>query len=137
MEIGGVPLDLSKVALPCYHVATKEDHIAPPDSVFRGAKLLTGAEHRFVLAGSGHIAGVVNPPAGGKYQYWTKPGLEGADVWSWKEGTAETSGSWWPDWDAWLAALSEEQVPAREPGAVHGVIEPAPGRYVKARATPA
>jgi len=137
LELAGQTLDLGAVTLPCYHVAAKEDHIAPPDSVFRGAKLLGGEDHRFILAGSGHIAGVVNPPAAGKYQYWTKPGRAGADLESWRAGTEETAGSWWPDWDAWLAGQSAEKVPAREPGTVLGQIEPAPGAYVKTRATDA
>ena len=133
MQLGGHRLDLGDVRLPLYHVATVEDHIAPAATVFRGAQNFGSEEAKFVLSGSGHIAGVVNPPAGGKYQFWTKPGLEGRDLAEWRQGTAETPGSWWPDWDGWLAAKSAEQVPARAPGAVLGTIEPAPGRYVKTR----
>ena len=134
MEIDGVALDLKKVKIPAYHVATVEDHIAPAPSAYRAAKLLGSRSQRFVLTGSGHIAGVVNPPAAGKYQYWTQTGIKGADLAEWREGTTETPGSWWPDWDTWLARQSKnEQVPAREPGAVLGQIEEAPGSYVKVR----
>ncbi len=134
MEIDGVALDLGQVKIPAYHVATVEDHIAPAPSAFRAAKLLGSRSQRFVLTGSGHIAGVVNPPAAGKYQYWTKTGIKGADLAEWREGTTETPGSWWPDWADWLARQSKnEQVPAREPGAVLGQIEEAPGSYVKVR----
>ena len=86
---------------------------------------------RFVLAGSGHIAGVVNPPALGKYSYWSRAGVRQPDLDSWREGATETPGSWWPDWDAWLAKHSGKMVPAREPGAILGTIEDAPGSYVK------
>ncbi|MEO1776435.1 MAG: class I poly(R)-hydroxyalkanoic acid synthase [Pseudomonadota bacterium] len=134
MVVHGVTLDPKKVTLPCYHVATVEDHIAPADSAYRGAKLLGGRQHRFILAGSGHIAGVVNPPAAGKYQYWTKSGMKGTSLSDWREGTTETAGSWWPDWHEWLAKKAGAQVTAREPGAVLGRIEPAPGRYVQRRA---
>ena len=134
MEIEDVTLDLKAVKIPAYHVATVEDHIAPAPSAYRAAKLLGSRSQRFVLTGSGHIAGVVNPPDAGKYQYWTKTGIKGADLTEWREGAAETPGSWWPDWDAWLAKQSKKkQVAAREPGAVLGQIEDAPGAYVKVR----
>ncbi|MEM6973587.1 MAG: class I poly(R)-hydroxyalkanoic acid synthase [Pseudomonadota bacterium] len=131
MVAQGVKLDPKAVSLPCYHVATVEDHIAPAESAYRGVKCFGGRNHRFVLAGSGHIAGVVNPPAAGKYQYWTKQGMKGATLAEWREGTSETAGSWWPDWDAWLAKKSGGQVPAREPGATTGRLEPAPGSFVR------
>jgi polyhydroxyalkanoate synthase len=133
MKLAGERLDLGKIKLPQYHVATKEDHIAPPQSAFRGAKLLGGRDQTFVLSGSGHIAGVVNPPAAGKYQYWTKKGMAGATLEDWAKDTAETAGSWWPHWDKWLAKRGGGKVPAREPGAKLGVVAPAPGDYVKAR----
>ncbi len=134
MEIDGVALDLNKVKIPAYHVATVEDHIAPAPSAYRAAKLLGSRSQRFILTGSGHLAGVVNPPAAGKYQYWTKTGIKGADLAEWRQDTTETQGSWWPDWDAWLVKQSKgKQVPAREPGAVLGQIEDAPGAYVKVR----
>ncbi len=134
MELDGVKLDLKSVKLPIYHVATIEDHIAPAPSAYRAAKLLGSRSQRFVLAGSGHIAGVINPPDAGKYQYWTKIGLAGKTLDKWREGAAETPGSWWPDWDKWLAKFSKrKKVVARDPGAVLGQIEDAPGSYVKAR----
>jgi polyhydroxyalkanoate synthase len=133
MKMGGEELDLGRITLPVYHVATKEDHIAPPQSVYRGAAMLGAKNATFVLSGSGHIAGVVNPPAGGKYQYWTRKGLKEPGLEQWMHGTEETAGSWWPHWDKWLTARSRRRVPAREPGAVHGVIEDAPGSFVKVR----
>ncbi|MEM7614500.1 MAG: class I poly(R)-hydroxyalkanoic acid synthase, partial [Pseudomonadota bacterium] len=109
------------------------DHIAPAPSVYRGARQMTGADVRFVLSGSGHIAGVVNPPAAGKYQYWTNADLSHEEINGWLEGATETEGSWWPDWDAWLAQRSGRKVKAREPGKVLGALEEAPGRFVKVR----
>ncbi len=133
MDVDGVTLDLGKVTTPTYHVAAKEDHIAPPDSAFRGAQKLSSKPLKFVLGGSGHIAGIINPPAGNKYQYWTRRGLPGDTLEEWSEKTKETDGSWWPDWSKWLADRSGDMVPAREPGAVLGVVEPAPGAFVKVR----
>ncbi|RMF09569.1 MAG: alpha/beta fold hydrolase [Alphaproteobacteria bacterium] len=133
LVVQGEKIDLSEVSVPLYHLATREDHIAPAASVYRGAKLFSGAKNRFVLGGSGHIAGVVNPPASGKYQYWTRPGIRQATLDAWLEGASETPGSWWTDWDGWLKKLSGRKVDAREPGAVNGVIEDAPGSYVKVR----
>jgi polyhydroxyalkanoate synthase len=134
LAIDGVALDLKQVKVPAYHVATIDDHIAPAPSAFRAAKLLGSRSQRFVLAGSGHIAGVVNPPELGKYQYWTKTGLKGTDLDEWRRGTTEAPGSWWPDWDTWLAKQSKgRKVPARAPGTVLGQIEDAPGSYVKKR----
>ena len=132
MELGGVKLDLSKVKIPIYELFTREDHIAPAVSVFRGSKLF-GGPVRHVMAGSGHIAGVVNPPALGKYQYWTRTGVQEPNLETWREGAKETPGSWWPDWDKWLARLSEGKVPARQPGQVLGAIEDAPGSFVRER----
>ncbi len=134
MEIDGVRLDLKQVTVPSYHVATVEDHIAPAPSVYRGARLFGGRSRRFVLAGSGHIAGVVNPPALGKYQYWTKPGLAERSLEEWRRQAKEFPGSWWPHWDEWLARRSRgRKVEAREPGRVLGAIEDAPGSYVRVR----
>ncbi|WP_436641077.1 class I poly(R)-hydroxyalkanoic acid synthase [Microbaculum sp. FT89] len=132
MEIAGVKLDLKKVKIPVYNLATKEDHIAPAKSVFLGSRCF-GGPVRFVLAGSGHIAGVVNPPDKRKYQYWTgtKPAGE-IDTWLTK--AKEHPGSWWPDWQAWVSKLSKEQVAARAPGnRKYKPIEDAPGRYVKVK----
>lgn len=132
--VDGEALDMKKVKVPCYHVATVEDHIAPADSAYRAAKMMGGRSQKFVLGGSGHIAGVVNHPDLGKYSYWTKAGLKGDTLDGWREDTTMTAGSWWPDWNVWLAKKSPKQVPARVPGATLGAIEPAPGSYVKKRA---
>lgn len=131
MQLGGVRLDLSRVKIPIYELFTKEDHIAPAASVYRGSKLF-GGPVRHVMAGSGHIAGVVNPPAKVKYQFWSdgKPG----SLTEWMATAREKAGSWWPDWSAWLAAHSGPKVPARNPS--NGplwAIEDAPGSYVKNR----
>ena len=133
--VDGTPIDLKKIRTPAYIQAGREDHIAPPQSVWKLMDHLAGPK-RFVLAGSGHIAGVVNPPALGKYQYWR--GAEGAkSLAAFVEGAVEHKGSWWPDWIEWL----REQVPgmvkadgARVPGeGKYKAIEDAPGRYVKSR----
>jgi len=133
MTLDGVKLDLSKITIPTYFQSAKEDHIAPAASVFKGTKLF-GGPVRFIIAGSGHIAGVINPPAANKYQYWTNEA--GADdIESWRAGASETAGSWWPDWDAWLAKLSGPKVPARTPGdGGLKVLCDAPGTYVKVKA---
>ena len=133
LELAGERLDCGKIAVPCYHVAAIEDHIAPAPSAYRAAKQIGSSAQKFVLAGSGHIAGGVNPPELGKYQYWTRTGIKQDDLESWREGTKETPGSWWPDWDKWLAKQSKSKVTAREPGKVLGAIEDAPGSYVKER----
>ena len=127
------PIDLSRVKVPAYFLSTREDHIAPWRSTYRGTQLL-GGDNRFVLAASGHIAGVVNPPEGGKYSYWTNTALPATPE-TWLEGATEMSGSWWPDWQRWVTALDNEQVPARVPGDGRLVpIEKAPGRYVAVKA---
>ena len=130
MVIGGKTIDLKKVTIPVYELATKEDHIAPARSAFNGAKAL-GGPVRYVMAGSGHIAGVVNPPGKPKYQYWTGGPVEG-EFEDWVKTATETPGSWWPDWIKWIAAQSPEKVPARTPG--DGKLQPlcdAPGEYVR------
>lgn len=126
-------IDLADITIPLYHLAPREDHIAPIPSVYRGAKLMENADNTFVVSGSGHIAGVVNPPVLGKYQYWTREGIEQDDVHDWLEGTTETKGSWWPHWDGWLSKKSGRKVKAREPGAVAGALMDAPGTFVKIR----
>ncbi|CAA2140822.1 alpha/beta hydrolase [Hyphomicrobium sp. ghe19] len=131
MTLGGIKLDLKKIKLPIFSVATREDHIAPAASVFRGIQMF-GGPVEFVLAGSGHIAGVVNPPEKVKYQYWTG-GKVMTNVGSWEASATEHPGSWWPYWIDWLSQQSGGWVPAREPGAKLGIIEDAPGSYVKAR----
>jgi polyhydroxyalkanoate synthase len=133
MTIDGVPLDLSKVTQPIYLQSAKEDHIAPANSVFKAAKLF-GGPVRFVMAGSGHIAGVINPPAANKYQYWTNDAPV-ETIQDWRQGSVEHPGSWWPDWDQWLAPLSGEKIPARVPGdGGLKVLGDAPGEYVRTKA---
>ncbi len=131
MSIGGVKLDLKKVKLPIYDLAAREDHIAPAESVYIGARLF-GGPVTYVMAGSGHIAGVVNPPDRPKYQHWTNdklaPTFEG-----WCKGAEEHPGSWWPHWIKWLAGHSGARIEARVPGAELGVIEDAPGSYVRSK----
>jgi polyhydroxyalkanoate synthase len=139
MELGGKQLDLSKVKIPIFEIATREDHIAPPDSVFISSKLF-GGPVRFVLAGSGHIAGVVNPPYKEKYMHWAGgdntdgPSIRNYETLeSWIADAKEVPGSWWPDFNQWLSDKAGEQVPAREPGATDfPPIEEAPGHYVRA-----
>ncbi|RZJ19302.1 MAG: class I poly(R)-hydroxyalkanoic acid synthase [Brevundimonas sp.] len=131
-EIGGVTVDLSKVKTPLYFQASREDHIAPMNSVYRSAKLF-GGPVTYTLAGSGHIAGVVNPPDAKKYNHWTNDALPDALV-DWQAGAVEHSGSWWPHWAAWLHERSGPMVPARDPSAGPlKPIEPAPGAYVKVK----
>jgi polyhydroxyalkanoate synthase len=140
MELGGVTLDLSKVTAPIYELATREDHIAPAESVFAGSKLF-GGPVRFVLAASGHIAGVVNPPEKQKYKHWTggDGGSEGPSarefdtLEGWLEAAREHPGSWWPDFIEWLRPYAGQTVEARQPGAPsYPPLEDAPGRYVTA-----
>ena len=131
MSIGGVKLDLGKVKLPIYELCAKEDHIAPAKSVFIGSKLF-GGPVTYVLAGSGHIAGVINPPDRPKYQYWTND-KKAATLEAWLEGAQEHPGSWWPHYANWLAKQSGAQVKARPPGETLGVIQEAPGSYVKVK----
>ncbi len=132
MVIDGETLDLSEVTLPIYSLATREDHIAPAKSVFVGMRLF-GGEVRFVLAGSGHIAGVVNPPEKPKYQYWTGPRPTGAFE-DWVRKAVEHPGSWWPDWAAWIGGLALKKVPARTPGGHKFTpLYDAPGEYVRVK----
>ncbi|MFN4148122.1 MAG: PHA/PHB synthase family protein [Rhodocyclaceae bacterium] len=132
--LDGVPIDLRKIEIPSYFISTIEDHIAPWQSTYLGAKLFSGPV-RFVLGGSGHIAGIVNPPAANKYGYWTNPAKTLPDTpEQWFEGAEQHPGSWWTDWQAWVSAQNDERVPARDPAKGKlGVIEDAPGSYVKFR----
>lgn len=132
-EVRGEPILLSDIKGPVYHIATVEDHIAPATSVYRGAREMTSADVTFVLSGSGHIAGVVNPPALEKYQYWVNTDLSPETLEEWKSKADMTAGSWWPNWDKWLAGQSSKKVKGRVPGARLGVIEDAPGSFVKVR----
>ena len=130
MEIGGVHLDLGKVTIPTYFVATKDDHIAPAASVYRGARLFGGDVH-YTLGGSGHIAGVINPPAKNKYFYSTGPQPSG-ELADWVGQSVKHDGSWWPDWMAWLIERAPERTEARVAGAGGlPVICEAPGEYVR------
>ncbi|MGD9785383.1 MAG: PHA/PHB synthase family protein [Hyphomicrobiaceae bacterium] len=132
LKVSGTPLSLGKVRIPIYELATKEDHIAPAKSVFIGSRLF-GGPVEFVLAGSGHIAGVVNPPDKVKYQYWTAPKAAADSLEEWITMARETPGSWWPHWADWLAKQSGAWTLPREPGERLGAIEDAPGSYVKAK----
>jgi polyhydroxyalkanoate synthase len=133
MEIAGITLDLKKVTMPVYNLATREDHIAPAKSVLTGSSFF-GGPVKFVLAGSGHIAGVVNPPAKAKYQYWTGGNPEGSDVDAWLKTATEHPGSWWPDWLDWLKSQNATTVPARAIGGGKLTpLEDAPGSYVKVK----
>ncbi|HXD14452.1 MAG TPA: class I poly(R)-hydroxyalkanoic acid synthase [Xanthobacteraceae bacterium] len=133
VKIAGTPIDLKAIKIPIYNLATREDHIAPAKSVLFGSTLF-GGKVRYVLAGSGHIAGVVNPPDKKKYQYWTGPLRRDADVDAWLAKATEHPGSWWPDWLAWLKRQDPTEAPARVPGAGKlKPIEDAPGSYVKVR----
>jgi len=133
--VDGTPIELTKVATPAYIQAGIEDHIAPPESVWKMTEHFAG-QLRFVLAGSGHIAGVVNPPAANKYQYWTSDTTQ-PNLAAFRAAASETKGSWWPDWMAWIAQQSPATVAvagARQPGGgAYAALEDAPGRYVKLR----
>src|SRR5437016_6227346 len=132
MAIAGETMDLGRVTVPIYNLATREDHIAPAKSVFLGSKFF-GGPVRYVLAGSGHIAGVVNPPAKPKYGYWTG-GPPVGNIDGWLEQAEQRPGSWWPDWLAWIKAQDPAEVPARQPGGgKYSAIEDAPGSYVRVR----
>jgi len=131
LELGGIRLNLKAVKTPIYNLATREDHIAPAKSVYVGSSLF-GGPLRFVLSGSGHIAGVVNPPGKQKYQYWTGSKPKGANVEAWISHAEEHPGSWWPDWLGWIKDRNADEVRARKPGSRDlPVIENAPGSYVK------
>jgi polyhydroxyalkanoate synthase len=132
--IDNVPIDLRKITTPVYLQAGKEDHIAPAKSVYKATQIFTGPV-RFMLAGSGHIAGVVNPPSARKYQHWlNETDSNPPTLAEWQAGAREFPGSWWNDWDKWLSAKSGPKVPARVPGAGGlKAIEDAPGTYVKVR----
>ncbi|MBV8509966.1 MAG: class I poly(R)-hydroxyalkanoic acid synthase, partial [Xanthobacteraceae bacterium] len=131
MRLAGEHIDLSRITVPTYNLATREDHIAPARSAYYGSSFL-GGPVRFVLAGSGHIAGVVNPPYKQKYQHWTGGPPQGDDLDTWLANAEEHPGSWWPDWITWIKAQDAEQTEARAPGG--GKFEPiedAPGSYVR------
>jgi len=135
ITLAGTPIDVSKVTVPTYFVSAIEDHIAPWKTTYAGPRRL-GGKGRFVLSGSGHIAGMINPPEANKYGYWTNDKLPGsADEWF--EGAKQHAGSWWNDWFAWLTPRLGAPVAARELGKGRArlrPIEPAPGSYARLRA---
>ncbi len=132
ITLHGVPIDLAKVKIPLYFASTIEDHIAPWRSTYAGARLFPGKVH-FVLGGSGHIAGIVNPPVANKYGYWTNGKLADSPQ-AWLDGATQHAGSWWTDWAQWIQAHAGEKVPARVPGKGKlKALEDAPGSYVKLR----
>jgi len=133
LQVLGVPVDLGKIVVPAYVLATREDHIVPWRTGYRTTQLL-GGDMRFVLGASGHIAGIVNPPSKNKRSYWWGGKLPG-DADAWLAEATEKPGSWWPDWGAWLESLGGGRVKARTRlgNAKFKPIEPAPGRYVKHR----
>ncbi len=134
LELAGEKLDLRQIKIPVYLQASKDDHIAPYKSVYKATQLY-GGPVRFMMAGSGHIAGVINHPDAKKYQHWlNETKTNPTNVEDWIKGAKEYPGSWWDDWDKWLAPKSGEKVPARKPGdGKLKIIEPAPGSYVKKR----
>jgi len=133
MVLDNVRIDLRKVKLPVYNLAAREDHIAPLASVFRVGRFM-GGDTKLVVAGSGHIAGVVNPPDANKYQYWTNA-KGAATLEEWLKGATEHPGSWWPDWKDWITARSGPKIAAPTPGSGKlRVIEDAPGSYVRVKA---
>lgn len=130
LTICGVPIDLSTIKTPAYMLSTREDHIAPWKSTYAATKIFKG-DVRFVLAASGHIAGVINPPSKKKYCHWVNEKLPASPD-EWLDGATENSGSWWPDWDKWQRDFAGEKLPARIIG--EGKLKPledAPGSYVK------
>jgi polyhydroxyalkanoate synthase subunit PhaC len=133
LTVCGVPLDLSKVTVPAYLLATREDHIVPWKTAYASTRILKG-KLTFVLAASGHIAGVINPASRDKRNYWTE-GPPGADADAWFAGAASHPGSWWKHWREWLAPHAGKMIPARATlgGAGYTEIEAAPGRYVQAK----
>lgn len=128
INVAGVDIDLSKVSTPAYFLSTKEDHIAPWQATYATTQLFSGPV-KFTLAASGHIAGVVNPPSKNKYCYWSADETPGFAE-DWFEGSRETEGSWWPNWQEWIEDFTGSKIKARK---VKNTIEPAPGRYVKVK----
>jgi polyhydroxyalkanoate synthase len=131
MELAGRTVSLADITIPVYNLATKEDHIAPALSVFLGSQFF-GGDVEYVMAGSGHIAGVVNPPAARKYQYWTG-GKPVGDFNAWLAAAHEHPGSWWTHWQHWIENQNDIRVPARKPGKRMKTLGDAPGSYVKVR----
>lgn len=134
LSVDGHALSLGDITIPVYNLATREDHIAPARSVYFGSSFF-GGPVTFVLSGSGHIAGVINPPARGKYRYWTGPAPHGDGFDAWLARAEEHPGSWWPHWQDWITAQDDRRVKARTVGGRKiKPIEDAPGSYVKVTA---
>jgi polyhydroxyalkanoate synthase len=134
-KVAGQKVDLSTLDMPVYIYGSREDHIVPIGGAYASTRFLPGKK-RFVMGASGHIAGVINPPAKNKRSYWTNDKLP-ATIDAWIKGAKEHPGSWWTDWAGWLKGHAGKLVPAPKgygKGAKYKVIEPAPGRYVKAKA---
>lgn len=131
IQLDGVDIDLTSVDTPSYFLSTAQDHIAKWTSTYDGAKLFKG-EVKFVLGGSGHIAGVVNPPSANKYGYWTNSSKKlSPNSEDWFKGATKNEGSWWLDWNEWVVAKANQQITARKIGdGKLSAIEPAPGSYV-------
>jgi len=137
ITLEGVPIDLGKIKTPCFILATREDHIVPWESAYAATQLYRGPI-KFVLAASGHIAGVINPPAAQKYQHWTNPDNSyPATPTAWLAKAQAHPGSWWPVWQDWIGGFTGAKIPTRKPG--EGKLKPlgdAPGSYVKVSANP-
>jgi polyhydroxyalkanoate synthase len=132
LEAGDAAIDLGAIAAPAMVISLKDDHVSAWQATYDGAKLL-GGETSFLLGGSGHNAGVINPPAANKHGYWTNAAMP-ASADAWLEGATRHEGSWWPQWQAWLVRDGVGRVPARVPGKGKlKAIEPAPGSYVRMR----
>jgi polyhydroxyalkanoate synthase len=132
LNVHGVPLDLTSIDIPACFISAVEDHIAPWQSTYSGARMF-GGKTRFILGGSGHIAGIINPPGANKYNYRVTDELP-EDGEAWAKQAAVNAGSWWPEWDRWVRALDNAQVAARVPGQGKlAAIEDAPGTYVKSK----
>ncbi|MFC5386874.1 PHA/PHB synthase family protein [Aquamicrobium segne] len=129
MQLAGRTLSLADIKVPIYMLAAKQDHIAPALSVFTGCQFF-GGDVEYVMSGSGHIAGVINPPQSGKYQYWTGNKPVG-DFDQWVEKAKETPGSWWPHWQKWIKSQDNKRVAARKPGQKTQPLDDAPGAYVR------
>ncbi len=130
LSIAGSPIDVKTIQTPAYFISTEEDHIAPWEGTYLGAQLMAGPV-KFVLGKSGHIAGIINPPAANKYGYYTGPSVN-APSREWYDNAELHPGSWWTDWQAWLEQYAGNKIPARHPGANgQDIIEEAPGSYVK------
>jgi polyhydroxyalkanoate synthase len=133
LEMCGVRVDLGKLDMPVFLLASREDHIVPWHTAYQSTRLLGGKKH-FVLGASGHIAGVINPASKNKRCYWTNENLK-ADAKEWLETAEEHKGSWWTDWAEWVKPFNggEKAAPKAFGNATYKAIEPAPGRYVKER----